>query len=115
MGHLPSLVDDPPPHHFAPFGAHQVGDRFQGGAFTRAVGAQQHHDLPFCDLQRHAAHGQDGLFVEDFNIVDLQDRHVRRHASFAFSGSGRTHAPGRRDASGFLAAITRRNAFSRAY
>ncbi|MNY48023.1 hypothetical protein D3C86_1833280 [compost metagenome] len=68
-------IENPPLHHLAPLGPHQIGRGLQRGAFAGTVGPQQHHDLALRHHQGYPAHGEDGLFIKDFNRVDLQDRY----------------------------------------
>ncbi|MCY1295639.1 hypothetical protein D9M70_449870 [compost metagenome] len=71
-------VENPPLHDLAALGANQAGDRFEGGALARAVGAEQRDDLAFRHLQGHPAHGENRLLVQHFDVFDLKD-HVGLH------------------------------------
>ena len=55
-------------------GVHQAGDSLQDGALARAVGADQGHDFPVANLERHVFHRVNGAVVY-VNILNLQHLH----------------------------------------
>ena len=55
-----------------PFGLDQIGNRFEGGGFSGAIGPQQGNNSATGYFQRYPLEDQDDMFIDNFDIIDLQ-------------------------------------------
>src|SRR5262245_45976881 len=82
--------------HLAAFGLQQVGDRLERGRLAGAVGAEQRHDVPPGHAERNALQDQDDVVVDDFDVVDGENRRGPGGRRGTDMGGSRSWARGRR-------------------